>query len=135
MSIDDALRRRGFRRWYERQLIESHAYLVTGFLSFIMVAVAVETIEFRESVVNSLALALVAGAGGYLCIFAWNRFKDTSMQAETLAGQAVCTQCSAYGRFDVLEAHDATDAAFGRCLTVRCRGCSHEWKMGHRTDS
>jgi hypothetical protein len=130
MSIDDAFRKRGFRRWYERQLIESHAYLVTGFLSLIMVAVAIETIAFRESLVNSLALTLIAGAGGYLCIFAVNRFNVTRWRAEALAEQAVCSQCNAYARFDVIEAHDATDAPFGRTLTVRCRGCAHEWKMG-----
>jgi hypothetical protein len=29
MALDDALRQRGFRRWYERQLIEAHAYLAS----------------------------------------------------------------------------------------------------------
>ena len=130
MLIDDALRQRGFRRWYERQLIEGHAYLVTGFLSLIMMALALETIAFRESIGNALTLILIAGAGGWLVIFALNRFKVLLMQAEALAGQAVCSQCRAYGRFDVIEAHDSADALFGRCLTVRCRGCMHEWSMG-----
>jgi hypothetical protein len=130
MRIDDALRQRGFRRWYERQLIESHAYLVTGFLSLIMMAIALETIAFRESLANALALTLVAGAGGWLSIFAWTRFKGLLTNAEALAEQAVCAQCRMYGRFEVVEAHDSAQALTGRSLTVRCRGCAHEWQMG-----
>jgi hypothetical protein len=38
--LDEAIRKRGFRRWYERQLCESHAHLVTGLLSLIMMAIA-----------------------------------------------------------------------------------------------
>ena len=49
MGLADAIRRRGFRRWYERQLIEGHAYLVTGLLSLIMMAISIEMIDFRHS--------------------------------------------------------------------------------------
>jgi hypothetical protein len=130
MRLDDAVRQRGFRRWYERQLIESHAYLVTGILSLIMMAIALETIAFRESVASALALTLIAGAGGWLAIFAWNRFRGLLSNAETLAEQATCTQCSAYGRFEVVEAHDSDASCTGRAMTVRCRKCQHQWHMG-----
>lgn len=129
MRLDDALRQRGFRRWYERQLIEGHAYLVTGILSVIMMLIALETITFRESIANALALALVAGAGGWLAIFAWTKFRGLMSNAEALAEQAVCGRCSAYGRFDVIDAHDSRDARSGRLLTVRCRKCEHCWTM------
>lgn len=130
MSIDDALRKRGFRKWYERQLVESHAYLVTGFLSLIMMAIALEAIEFRESVANALVLALIAGAGGGLCIFAWKQFTKRLSLAEALAGQAVCSGCRAYGKFDVIEARDSREALTGRSLVVCCRQCQHRWQMG-----
>jgi hypothetical protein len=129
MRLDDALRERGFRRWYERQLIEGHAYLVTGFLSLIMMAIALETMEFRESIANALALVVVAGGGGWLSIFAWNRFRGLLGNAETLAEQAVCSQCNTYGRFEVIEAHDSEQACTGRALTVRCRKCEHCWHI------
>jgi len=77
MALDDALRQRGFRRWYERQLIEAHAYLVTGFLALIMMLVALEVVEFRSSAANLLFLVAVAGAGGVVCVFAWRRFSAT----------------------------------------------------------
>jgi hypothetical protein len=129
MRLDDALRQRGFRRWYERQLIEGHAYLVTGILSVIMMLIALETITFRESIANALALTLVAAAGGWLAIFAWSKFRGLMTNAEALAEQAVCGRCSAYGRFDVIEAHDSREARTGRSLTVRCRKCEHCWTM------
>jgi hypothetical protein len=130
MSFDDALRKRGFRRWYERQLVESHAYLVTGLLSLIMMAIAIEVIEFRESLPNALVLALIAASGGWLAIFAWKQFTKLLFRAESLAGQAVCGECRAYGKFDVMEAHDSSEALTGRSLVVRCRQCQHQWKMG-----
>ena len=37
MSPADGIRKLGFRRWYERQLIESHAYFLTCFLCMIKV--------------------------------------------------------------------------------------------------
>ncbi len=40
MRLDDAIRRRGFRRWYEQQLIDGHLWLVTGFLALIMMLIA-----------------------------------------------------------------------------------------------
>ena len=130
MRIDDALRRRGFRRWYERQLVESHAYLVTGILSLIMMAIALEVIEFRDSIANVLVLVLIAGGGGWLAIFAWKQFSKLLLRAEALAGQAVCGECRAYGKFDVVEAHDSSEALTGRSLVVRCRKCQHRWQMG-----
>ena len=93
MSIEDAVRKRGFRQWYERQLIEGHAYLVTGLLSLLMTALALETIEFRASIVNSIALALVAAIGGWLSLFAWKQFTKLLSCAQALAEQAVCGEC------------------------------------------
>jgi hypothetical protein len=130
MPFDESLRRGGFRRWYERQLIESHAWLVTAFLSLIMMALALETVEFQASLATALALTLVALTGGWLVLYAWQRFKALLTRAESLAVQAVCTECREYGRFDVLQARDASDAISGRSVRVRCRGCAHEWHMG-----
>ena len=130
MPIDAAVRKRGFRRWYERQLVESHAYLVTGLLSLFMMAIALETIEFRESLGNVLMLIAVAGAGGALTLFAWRKFHQLLSQAEMLAAQAVCAQCRTYGRFEVLDARDSRDAITGRAFCGRCPKCSHEWRMG-----
>ena len=130
MPLDDAFRHRGFRRWYERQLIESHAWLVTALLALIMMAVALEALEFDSRFANVVALVIVALAGGGLVLFAWQRFVRLMARAESLAGQAVCTECRAYGRFEVLNARDSAEAISGRWIRVRCRSCAHEWQMG-----
>lgn len=130
MSIDDAVRKRGFRRWYERQLVESHAYLVTGVLSLIMMAIALEVIEFGESFANALLLSAVAAGGGWLAVFAWKQFSRLLLRAEMLASQAVCGGCRTYARFDVVDAHDCSDSLTGRSLVVRCKQCQHQWRMG-----
>jgi hypothetical protein len=130
MPLDESLRRGGFRRWYERQLIEGHVWLVTAFLALIMMAVALETIEFGGSVANTLALVVTALAGGCLVVFAIRRFHVLIARAEALAVQAVCTECNSYGRFDVVQARDSTATISGRSVRVRCRGCAHEWQMG-----
>jgi hypothetical protein len=130
MSIDDAVRKRGFHQWYERQLIEGHAYLVTGLLSLLMTALALEMIEFRASIATSIVLALVAAISGWLSFTAWKQFVKLLSCAQSLAGQAVCGECRTYGKFDIVEARDSSEALSGRSLVVRCRKCRHQWSMG-----
>ncbi|HVF63329.1 MAG TPA: hypothetical protein VNE58_04980 [Casimicrobiaceae bacterium] len=130
MSLDDAVRKRGFRRWYERQLVESHAYLVTGLLSLIMMAIALEVIQFRESISNAILLIAIAVGGALLSIFAWKEFSRLLFRAESLANQATCSACREYARFDIVDARDSSEALTGRVLSVRCRKCQHQWQMG-----
>lgn len=130
MSLDDALRGGSFRRWYERQLIESHAWLVTAFLALIMLALALETLDVGGPLANAAALAVVAGAGAVLVLYAFRRFARQMALAEALALQAVCGACGSYGRFELLEARRSAAALSGRALHVRCRACAHEWRMG-----
>jgi uncharacterized membrane protein len=130
MPLDEALRRGGFRRWYERQLIESHLWLVTAFLALIMLAIALEAFEFRASAANALGLTSVVLIGGALVVFAVRRFHMLLARAEALAEQAVCSGCRAYGRFDVVQARNSSESLTGRSVRVRCRGCAHEWQMG-----
>ena len=96
MRLDEAIRRRGFRRWYERQLYEAYAYLVTGLLALIMMAIALEVIAFRQSVAGFLALLCVGAIGGATCVFSWRRFTTMLGFAEYIAEQAVCPSCRVY---------------------------------------
>ncbi len=41
-SLADAIRARGFRKWYEGRLIEGHLHLITAFLCLIAVLGAIE---------------------------------------------------------------------------------------------
>jgi len=129
MRIDEAIRKRGFRRWYERQLYESHAHLVTGLLCLITMAVAVEMIEFRRSLVDALTLVAVAAVGCGLCVYAWRRFTHILALAEYMAARATCKSCHSYARFEVLASRPVLDTPAGCMLEVRCRRCGHEWMI------
>ncbi len=129
MRLDDAIRRDGFRRWYERQLYEGHAYLVTGFLALIMMAIALEVIAFRDSAVGLVALIAIGAAGGALCVFAWRRFTVLLGRAEYVAERAVCPACRVYAKFTIEHAGDAPDTVCGCTLAVRCRSCGHGWTI------
>ncbi len=129
MELPDAIRRRGFRRWHERQLIEGHAYLVTGLLALIMMAVALELIDFRQSVSGLATLLIVGAAGGALTLFAWKQFTFLLARAEYLAGRATCSSCSTYGRFAVDHADNNPEAVAGCTLHVQCRKCGHRWSI------
>ncbi|MFO1310452.1 MAG: hypothetical protein U1F41_00135 [Burkholderiales bacterium] len=127
--LADAIRARGFRRWYERQLYESHAHLLTGLLSLIMMALALEMIEFRQSASHFLLLVAIGVGGSWLCVFAWRRFTFQLFRAEYMAERATCVACSAYGRLAVVSAHPSPQSLTGCALHVRCRACGHEWTI------
>jgi hypothetical protein len=124
-----AIGARGFRRWYERQLVVGFACLTTGVLSLIMMTIALEMVEFRSSASGLVALIGIAISGGTLCLYAWRRFHLMLFRAEYLAERAVCARCKAYGRFAVLRSRDLPDAPACCSLDVRCRECGNEWTI------
>lgn len=129
MDHADTIRARGFRRWYERQLVESHLWLVVGLLALIGCAIAIETIAFRESLADFLALLATGGAGAALCGYAWTRFHRQLGFAEHIAGQATCGRCRNYGRFKVTSVGRGARVDDPDRLQVRCRDCGHEWSI------
>ena len=130
MNLDAAIGARGFRRWYERQLLESFAYMTTGVLSLVMMTVALEMLEFRSTAAGFLALVSIGMAGGALCLFAWRRFHGLLFRAEYLAERAVCRNCGTYGRITALSVREAQESPLGCSLDVRCRNCGSEWTIG-----
>jgi hypothetical protein len=129
MPLATAIRKYGFRRWYSRQLVEGHAHLVTGFLALIMMAIAIEEIEFRHTFAGWLSLLAVAAAGGGLCLVAWKQFNRLLFRAEHLAEHATCERCRVYARFDIEATRENPEAVAGCALDVRCRGCGHGWTI------
>jgi phage FluMu protein Com len=136
VKIGDDIRRLGFRRWYERQLIESHAYLVTAFLALILLLAGVEGMQFaRRSPLFYVAIVGGAAAAGVLTYVGWRRFNVLLARAELFAEGATCPQCKAWGKFDVLAEERAADddpPESGRphWLRVKCRQCGEQWRIG-----
>jgi hypothetical protein len=135
MQPSDYIQRHGFRRWYERQLIESHAYLALGFVALIMLLSGAEVLGDMKSGASYLSTLTVAAAGGVLMLVAWRRFNALLARAERFAEGASCPHCKAWGKLRVLGQESAPDdlppeAARPRWLRVACKQCGGEWRLG-----
>jgi phage FluMu protein Com len=136
MKVVDDIRRLGFRRWYERQLIESHAYLVTAFLALILLLAGIESLGYlKGSLAFYAAVIVAAAAAGTLMFVAWRRFITLLNRAELFAGNAECPRCKAWGKFEVIGAEaasedDPVEAGRPHWVRVKCRKCGQDWRMG-----
>ena len=136
MTPAQGIEKLGFRRWYERQLIEGHLYFVTCFLCMIVVAAGLEQLDVRGPVLQQLWNGgLVAGAA-YLCFKTLRWYNCLLARAETLGAQSSCAQCSTYGILKVVDAGcgtpgsaEAEAAGDNSWIRVRCKKCGHEWRM------
>jgi hypothetical protein len=135
-QIAEQIRKRGFRRWYERQLIESHAYLLTSFLALILLLAGYEALgALRGSPNYYFALVGVSAGAGTLTWVAWKRFTVLLARAELFASSAACPGCQAWGAIEVIAAESASrddppEAGRPHWLRVRCRKCGEQWRMG-----
>lgn len=135
MPVIDYIQRFGFRRWYERQLIESHAYLALAFIALILMLAGAEVMAEMASGTGYLTILLVAALGGILMVVAWRRFNALLARAELFAEAATCPGCGAWGKFRVLGQETTSDddppeAGRPRWLRVRCAACGNEWRLG-----
>jgi hypothetical protein len=116
-----SIERLGFKRWYERQLLESHAWLVSCILCGLAIAATLELTGFRlTSFAGFLAFgfAYVAGLVGWHSL---KRYRTIMAQAERLSEQSTCKSCRTYAAFSIIAANPR--------ISVRCRKCAHEWTM------
>ncbi len=114
--------RLGFRKWYERRLIEAHAWLVTALLCAIYVEAALEGMSPGQDALTWLGTAGGIFFGGLIVWHGLRRYFAILMEAERFSGQSTCSRCKAYAVFEVVNEY----ARF----TVRCRKCQSEWSMG-----
>ena len=116
-----SIARLGFRKWYERRLIEAHAWLVTALLCAIYVEISIGGFSLRVPTAVWLGTAGGIFVGALIVWHGLRRFFTILREAERLSMQSTCTACKAYARFEVIGEIPK--------LTVRCRRCSHEWSM------
>lgn len=125
MELAEGIRKHGFRKWYERELISSHAYLLLTVFCAIGLLGAFEVFSgsapLLEQLGNVAAVLLSAAVG----IWALRRYLYLLMHAEATASQAVCPQCQTYGRFAVTQEPKPQRKE----VQVRCRQCGHEWPI------
>jgi hypothetical protein len=110
----------GFKRWYERQLIESHAWLVSCILCGLAICAVLELVGLRVTSVATLAtlaLVYVAGLTGWHSL---KRYRAIMGEAERLSEQSTCKSCRTYATFDIIREVP---------LSARCRKCGNEWRF------
>ena len=120
-GMADGIRRVGFRKWYERELLSSHAHLVLTILSVVGLLGAFEAIRSAPEGERALDALLVLACIG-IALWSLRRYVFLLARAEDLANQANCSGCGEYGRFTVTQAHAAS-----RDTEVCCRRCAHKW--------
>lgn len=124
-SLAEGIRRVGFRKWYERELLSSHAHMLLALLCTIALIATMELFQggtLEEKLLDVLLFIVSGGLG----LWALRRYLYLLMHAEEVANQAECTQCKTYGRLDVV----SEELSAGRTL-VHCRKCAHEWPIEH----
>jgi len=138
MEPVSSIRRLGFRKWHERQLIDSHLSLTTCFLCVIVIAACAEGLSFREFGARSASLLAVVIAAILLGWYSWRRYITVLERAERYGERSNCPACKSYGRFEVLNA--GIDTIPGPTATavaplevpwmrVKCRKCGAAWRM------
>lgn len=124
MRLADGIRKHGFRKWYERELTQSHVRLVLLLLCTIGLLSSFELFSGQRPLLdqfdNLVALLLCAGIG----IWALRRYLYLLMHAEAIASQAVCPACESYGRLQLIQDDEPNER-----VKVKCRGCAHEWHI------
>jgi len=124
MRLAEGIRKHGFRKWYERELMQSHAHLALTFVCMVGVFAAFEAATTFRSWGDQLADL----GGGLLCLgtglWALRRYLFLLAHAEATADQAECSQCQTYGRLELVQSDASGDE-----VQVRCRKCGHGWHI------
>ena len=122
-TLADGIRKVGFRKWYERELLSSHAHMVLAFLATIAMLGSFEAFRggtMEEKLMDVLFILASAAIG----LWALRRYLFLLGHAEVVANQANCPSCDEYGRFEVME-----EDRRAQRMQVRCRKCAGLWQI------
>ena len=85
MEPADSIGRLGFTRWYERRLIEGHAWFVSAFVCIILIAACMEELTFRGSAARLLAYVALVVAAAVIAVYGMFRYQKILVEAEPSA--------------------------------------------------
>ncbi len=138
MDIASRIRKMGFRKWYERQLIDSHLALTTCFLSGITVAACLEELSLARLDAKAVVLLAMVFGAVPLGWYSWRRYITVLERAEAYGAHSTCPACKAYARFEIVASGNAGTGPYldpqaaalpYPWLRVRCRKCGAVWRM------
>ena len=125
--LAEGIRRVGFRKWYERELLSSHAHMLLAVLALVGLLGSFEAL--RDAPPDEQLLDLVlAAASGLIAFWALRRYMYLLMHAEEIANQATCQRCNSYGLLVLGEQTRRGDEA-RRYVPVCCKRCGLAWEM------
>lgn len=128
MSPADDIRKLGFRRWYERQLIESHAWFITCFLCLILALACAEDLGLMAGGWKPLVRLGIIAAAGAVGVVALKRYRLLLDRAEYIAERSTCARCTTYGRIRIVGSSPVTEPAQAPAwMRVQCRQCGNQW--------
>lgn len=135
MELSKGIQKFGFRRWYERQLIESHLYLISGILCLFTVLACLEGFNRHLPAWEMLMRFAAILAGSLVCLWTFRRYLVMLQAAEQAAEHSICEKCAEYRGLEL--SGTAATARSGIAehgstapVGVRCRRCGHEWTIG-----
>jgi hypothetical protein len=124
MKLADGIRKHGFRKWYERELLQSHAHLTLTFLCTVGIFAALEASSklhgWLDQLTDAAAVLICAGVG----VWALRRYLWLLSHAEAVAHQAECSDCGSYGRLALVHPQTQSDT-----VDVRCKQCERVWRI------
>jgi hypothetical protein len=124
MGLAEGIRKHGFRKWYERELLQSHLHMLLLLFCAIGLLGGFEVFSRQAPLADQLSIVASILACVVIGIWAMRRYLFMLMHAEYIAHQAVCAQCKAYGRLEVLHVDVGRHS-----VRVRCLRCGHSWPI------
>jgi hypothetical protein len=125
--LDQAIATIGFRKWYERELLSGHAHMVLCLLATLGLMASLEAMR-GASAGERLLDVLLAAVCAWVGIWSLRRYLALLSRAESIANQATCNACAAYGLLKLDEADAPPSEPYAR-LRVRCRKCASTWDI------
>ena len=127
MNEELTIQRVGFRKWYERELLQSHGYLVLLILCLVAFLGGIELFGGQGSAERQWEALACAGASGVIGAWAVRRYLYLLAHAQYVAEQAVCRVCQAYAKWDVVDSPHEPPQQQRMC--VKCRRCGNSWHI------
>lgn len=126
--LAEGIRRLGFRKWYERELLSSHAHMALAVLAAVAMLASFEAFDGAnrsEKILNTVFVVVTAA----VALWALQRYTYLLMHAEEVANQANCPRCHAYGQLRLSERPVRSDSESRRLVPVCCKRCGFEWDL------
>ncbi len=121
--LAEGIRRVGFRKWHERELMAGHVHLVLALLSLLALLASFEAFDGAAPLGKLLDVLFVLVCAA-ISLWALRRYLFLLGYAEAMASQATCKACGEYGRLEVVS-EDRPQRLTGVC----CRKCAHRWAI------